>query len=211
MMTDDEKEPDVNDTRVLLLHGMAPRNPQHWMWPLADQLRSERIPVQYPQLPHCTEPNLDAWRDMLLTELSMLGEGDRVVVAHSLGTVLFALAGADLPAALRATRVLLVAPPAPHELADRVASFRCDDDVFGAGVAAGAGHVTVVGRSQDPHRSYSLGQLTAGWDAEVHELPGNGHFNPPDGHGEWPWVFDWVKGVAGPPRLGPQAHSLSAA
>lgn len=199
----------MNETRVLLLHGMAPRNPQHWMWPLADQLRRSRIPVQYPQLPNCTHPNLAAWRDMVLTELAMLGNGERLVIAHSLGTVLWGLVGADLPPELRATRVLLVAPPAPHELVDEVASFRCEDAVFGGGAAAGAEHITVVGRTRDPHRlSTTLGELTEGWDADVHELEGKGHLNPPDGHGPWPWVFDWVNGTAGEPVLGPEAVSL---
>ncbi len=189
---------------------MAPRTPAHWLWPLAEQLREREVPVQYPLLPQCTAPHLDAWRDVVLQELEMLGDGERVVVAHSLGTVLWGLVGADLPERLKATRVLLVAPPTPHELVDSVATFHCDDAVMGAGAAAGAGAVTVVGRESDPHRTQSLADLTRGWAATVHELPGAGHLNPADGHGPWPWALEWALGASTAPVLGDGAFSLHA-
>ncbi|WNM25865.1 alpha/beta fold hydrolase [Demequina capsici] len=200
----------MTDTRVLLLHGMSPRNPSHWLWPLAEQLRERRIPVQLPLLPQCGAPSFEAWRDVALQELEMLGDGDRVVVAHSLGTVLWSLLAAELPDRLKVSRALLVAPPTPRELVHSVASFRCDDDVMGAGARAGAGAVTVVGREVDPHRTQSLEQLTRGWGVDVHELPGSGHLNPADGHGPWAWPLEWVLGSSAAPALGGGAFSLHA-
>ncbi|WP_062202318.1 RBBP9/YdeN family alpha/beta hydrolase [Demequina salsinemoris] len=200
----------MTQTRVLLLHGMSPRNSAHWLWPLGESLRSRGVPVQFPLLPQCAAPDLDAWRQVALQELEMLGDGDRVVVAHSLGTVLWCLMGADLPDHLKVSRVLLVAPPTPHELVDAVSSFRCDDDVMGVGAAAGAGAVTVIGRESDPHRTQSLASLTRGWRADVHELPGAGHLNPADGHGPLPWALEWVLGTSAPPSLGPEAFDLAA-
>lgn len=192
---------DMSDSRVLLIHGMAPRSPAHWMWPLAEQLRERRIPVQYPGLPDPQHPDLAAWQDLILTELVMLGDGERVVVCHSLGNILWGILGAELPPELRVTRVLMVAPPAPSGLGEAAAAFRIPDAAFGAGAAAGADHVTVVGRATDPFRAAPLAELTAGWRADVVELPGQGHLNPADGHGPWPWVLDWVLGGAGAPEL----------
>lgn len=186
----------MSDMRVLLIHGMAPRNPAHWMWPLAEELRQRHIPVQYPGLPSPQEPELTAWKDLILTELAMLGSGERVVVCHSLGNILWAILGPELPPELRATRVLMVAPPAPGELGDAAAAFRMPDDAFGAGAAAGTAQLTVIGRATDPFRTAPLAQLTRGWRADVVELPGEGHLNPADGHGAWPWALDWVLGRA---------------
>src|SRR6187401_310654 len=95
----------MTSARVLILHGYEHHRPrEHWLWWLAEELRRRDIPVQYPQFPSPDAPQLDEWVDVATTELDMLGDGERIVVAHSLGTVLWlhlAAAGA------RATRVLL--------------------------------------------------------------------------------------------------------
>lgn len=188
------------------------------MWPLAEKLRRRRIPVQYPIMPQGSELNLDAWLEAALQELSMLAAadptdsdptaadqaaelGETLVIAHSLGTILWGRLGSALPAPLRPTRVLLVAPPAPAGLGDAMATFRTTNTEFGAGAAAGTDSLTVVGRHSDEHRDIPLATLTEGWDATVHELPGAGHLNPRDGHGPWDFPLEWILDPQTPPRL----------
>src|SRR4051794_35175723 len=103
--------------RFLLLHGWGNRRfVEHWQWQLAEHLRSSGEQVLFPQLPATDTPSLEAWTELLHAELAQLGTGERVVIAHSLGTLLWLNAAADLSPDQRADRVLLVAPPSPAYL-----------------------------------------------------------------------------------------------
>src|SRR5437868_10471617 len=95
--------------RVLVLHGLGNRRPpDHWEFWLAEQLRSRGEQVLYPQLPDPDEPRREDWEVLIAAELALLGEGERVVVAHSLGcTAWLGLCGRAAPV----DRALLVAPP----------------------------------------------------------------------------------------------------
>ena len=188
--------------RVLLLHGVQHRREQgHWLGWLAEELRRARIPVQYPQLPEPDAPTLDSWREVTHTELSMLGDGPRVVIGHSLGTTLWGHLSHDLDPSLAVDRALLVGPPSHSIWWDAIATFSFNPDTFGRSFSRAAQETLVLGRAQDQYRPESLDETTAGWDARIHELPGAGHINTDDGHGPWPWVLDWVRGDAGPPSL----------
>ena len=174
--------------RVLILHGFEHHRPrEHWLWWLADELRHRGIAVQYPQLPNPDAPQLDEWMDVATTELDMLGDGERIVVGHSLGTVLWlhlAAAGAT------ASRVLLAAPPARSRFDGAFDSFIPDH--LDVAAAVGSSPVTVVARTTDPQRQVPLAEHTAGWPAQVIELQGHGHLNPDDGHGPFPEALEWV-------------------
>ena len=178
--------------RVLLLHGLAHhRSADHWLWWLAEELRRERIPVQYPQSPSPDEPVLEEWVALAETELEQLGsdpDAERIVVAHSLGTILWQhLASRGLA---RADRVLLASPPLRERLEGRIAAdWLAPIDVLGAIAAV---PTTVVLRESDPYRPAMALEYTAGWDANVHVLPGEGHINNEDGHGPFPAALDWV-------------------
>jgi predicted alpha/beta hydrolase family esterase len=182
----------VSEQRVLILHGLGHDRPrEHWLWWLAEELRRRRVPVQYPQFPTPEEPVLEDWVSLATAELDQLnaGPGDRrIVVAHSLGTVLWrhlahrGLASAD--------RVLLVSPPLLSRLVGRIEPgwhVPIDDRAAVAAVPA-----TVVLRDTDPYRPVPALEYTAQWDAAIHVVPGEGHLNPDDGHGPFPAALDWV-------------------
>jgi len=174
----------VDNQRVLLLHGVGHSRPrEHWLWWLAEQLRAARIPVQYPQMPDPDDPDPAAWADLARAELGMLtaGGGHTVVVAHSLGTVLWTHLAATLPEQLLPSRVALVAPPARAEWA--LAAPRFADLRLGA--LDGAPTV-IVGRKEDPYRPVPLAELAGTWGAPCVEIPGEGHLTPADGHGPFP-------------------------
>jgi predicted alpha/beta hydrolase family esterase len=174
--------------RVLLLHGFEHHRPrEHWLWWLAEELRSRAIPVQYPQLPNPDAPRVAEQTEVASSELDMLGDGERIVVTHSLGGILWqhlAAAGAHVD------RVLMVAPPSRDRLVGPLGDFA----VGGIDVPAalGASPVTLVARESDPYRSLPLADMAARWPVTVVELPGAGHLTVDDGHGPFPAALDWV-------------------
>lgn len=178
----------MNSPRVLLLHGVEHRRPRdHWLWWLAEELRRRGVPVQYPQLPSPDAPSVTEWSDLARAELEMLGDGERVVIAHSLGCLLWHRLAPSLPAALRPTRVLLVAPPTNDILWEAIADFATQ----GPG-PAGTAPTLVVGRQTDDYRPVPVTDLAAEWEAEHAVIPGHGHLTPADGFGPWRGVLDWV-------------------
>ncbi len=177
----------MSQPRVLILHGFQHhRAREHWLWWLAEQLRERRIPVQYPQLPSPDEPVLAEWVSAARAELEMLGDGDRVVITHSLGGVLWShlvrrgLTGGE--------RVLMVAPPSLDRLDGVIAPFA---EGLGPDYLE-TGGVTLVARERDPYRNTSLTLLDGGRARAVHVLPGDGHLTIDDGHGPFPPALEWV-------------------
>ena len=78
--------------RVLILHGFEhERGPEHWLWWITQRLRDFDVPVQYPQLPNPFRPVLKDWVELAQAELELLGDGERIVITHSLGCVLWSL------------------------------------------------------------------------------------------------------------------------
>ncbi len=205
----------MTDTRVLLLHGFAHHRPRgHWLWWLAEQLRVARVPVQYPQLPAPDAPRLADQREVLLGELEMLGDGERVVVTHSLGGILWlhgALGqdGEGLDPRLRVDRVLMVAPPHPRRLVGALGDLELPSTV-GDALARAARSTTLLAREADEYRPAPLAELARAWDVPAVTLPGSGHLNVDDGHGPWESMLEWVRDPAVEWRLGDGAHSLGS-
>lgn len=173
--------------RVLILHGFQHhRSRDHWLWWLAEELRVRGIPVQYPQFPAPDAPVLEEWVRLAISELDMLGGGERIVVTHSLGGVLWSHLVAR--GATGDERVLMVAPPSRDRLDGVIAHF-----------ANGLGNefldttgVTLVARERDRYRNTPLNWLDGGRARDVHVIPGEGHLNPDDGHGAFPPALEWV-------------------
>lgn len=179
-------------SRVLILHGLGHHRPrEHWLWWLAEELRQRGIPVQYPQLPTPDEPVLEEWLALAQAELEQLNadpDAERIVVTHSLGTVLWRhLASRGLAAA---DRVLITAPPSQDRLGGQLRPFGLEGIDQAAAVAAVP--ATVVLREKDEYRTTDAREFVAGWDAEIHIVPGEGHLNPNDGHGPFPGALEWV-------------------
>jgi predicted alpha/beta hydrolase family esterase len=182
--------------RFLVLHGYTNRRPEgHWQRRLTTALRDAGEQVVYPALPDTDDPRLEDWLEVLGTELELLGDPatvERVVVAHSLGAVLWlhaAARGLEAPV----DRVLLVAPPGPAETAESIPRFVLPDGLDAAAVAAAARSTLLVCSDADPW--CAGGQVAAyaeplGLRSVV--IPGAAHLALGDGFGPWPEVVAWA-------------------
>jgi hypothetical protein len=175
--------------RFLVLHGLGGSGPDHWQTWLAERLRAAGHDVRYPALPDPDAPRLDAWLETL--RASRGPDGDEVVLAHSLGCLLWLHhrgAGGGAPA----QRALLVAPPGPRAAAStpEIAGF------FPVPISGDEGARWVTS-DDDPYCPEGARTLYTG-PCDV--LDGAGHVNPDTGYGPWPlaerWALGQVPGVA---------------
>jgi predicted alpha/beta hydrolase family esterase len=173
------------------VHGLEGSGPDHWQTWLAGRLRERGEHVRYPDLPDPYDPKPDEWLAALQPELAAL-EGERVVVCHSLGCLLWLLNARD-GAHHVADRVLLVAPPCTDQV-EPVARFR-PDGVDAGHVRAAAPITRMLCSDADPYcpagAAATFGDPLA-LDYEV--IPGGGHLNPDAGYGPWPEVESWALG-----------------
>jgi predicted alpha/beta hydrolase family esterase len=184
------------ERRFLILHGWQGSGPDHWQTWLAGRLSARSEHVQYPALPDPDRPRLERWGAALHAELERLAAapGERVVVCHSLGAVLWLREAGRVAAAARPDRVALVAPPcagaAPPELAGW-----CETAASPAAVAGAAGSTRVVCGTDDPYCPQTAAACWAGplgLPADV--VPGGAHLNPDAGLGPWPAMEAWALG-----------------
>jgi predicted alpha/beta hydrolase family esterase len=187
--------PPAPGRRFLVLHGWQHhRPPDHWAWWLTETLRERGEQVLYPQLPDPDHPRLTAWLETFAAEWAQLGRGQRVVVAHSLGCLLWLRAAAEGLTVPPADRVLLVAPPSPEvtRATPEMAEFDAPLDA----VALRRSSRDVVRLACSDADVYS----TEGTAAEVYGrplgldvdlLPGARHLSDDDGYGSWPAVLGW--------------------
>ncbi len=182
---------------MLILHGFQNHRPVgHWHRLLTEQLRAAGTQVVYPQLPVPDDPVLADWLEVLGTELALLGDParvERVVVAHSLGCILWLHACARGLVGAPVDRVLLVAPPGPDETAEKIPAFAPVASPTTEQLAAAAGTTRLVCSDADPW--CAVGAVAAyatplGIDVDV--LPGAGHLTIDDGYGPWPAVRRWI-------------------
>jgi predicted alpha/beta hydrolase family esterase len=183
-----------DERRFLVLHGWQNRRPrEHWQHWLTDSLRCAGEQVLYPQLPDPELPSLDEWLAVLRDELRMLGDGERVVIAHSLGCLLWLRHAETASAADVVDRVLLVCPPAPSALPAALASFHAAPFDGGA-VKRSARRVELVCSDADPWcPGGAAGLFGRALDLPVHVVQGAGHLSLDEGYGPWPAVERWAR------------------
>ena len=192
----------MSQRRFLILHGWENhRPPEHWQWWLAEELRAEGEQVLYPQLPDPDSPSLAAWTEILHAELAQLGDGERIVVAHSLGATLWLSAATGLTPEEQVDRVVLVAPPSPTVLrrSPEVLEFAK------AHLGSGTTDTRLVCSDNDPYCPEGATKLLAGLHLDTDMIPRGGHLNPDFGYGAWPSMLAWcldpatrVSGQSGP-------------
>ncbi len=179
----------------VIVHGWENRRPEgHWHRWLAGELRTRGELVSYAQYPSPDQPVLDDWLELFDAELRLLGPVDeRVVVAHSLGALMFLHAATRAEQPL-ADRVLLVAPPGrwlPEEEA-AVASFAFGTFPRERVVAAARAPIRLVCSDNDPYSRLGAEVefgTPLGFDTEL--LAGTGHLSMDDGYGPWPAALNW--------------------
>jgi uncharacterized protein len=180
--------------RFLLVHGWENHRPaDHWQYWLAERLRGRGEQVLYPQLPSPDEPRLDDWLRLLRAELALLGSGERIVICHSLGCLLWLRHAASAAESRPVDRLLLVCPPSPSALPHALASFfpaPGDRDALRRSVTQRPELVCTDDDPWCPEGAASL--FGAELDMDVHVIEGAGHLAIPDGYGAWPAVEDWA-------------------
>ena len=178
--------------RFLVLHGWQNRRPaEHWQFWLTEELRSHGEQVLYPQLPSPDQPVLEEWLDVLRGELRMLGTGERIVIAHSLGCLLW-LRHAALSASVDPIdRLLLVCPPSAVALPHSVSAFFPAAGDTAAVVATTRRRPELVCTPADAWCPEGAAELY-GRDLDVHVVEGGGHLAVDDGYGPWPDVLSWA-------------------
>ncbi len=186
--------------RVLILHGWQGSGPEHWQTWLAQTLDRAGTAVLYPELPACDKPCPDRWGAALHPQLAALaalpGDGERVVVCHSLGCVLWLREARRIAPEHRVDRVALVAPPCPGARVPELAQFYPSGAEREHVEAAARGRTILVCSDDDP---YCPGRgASEHWGAplglEAEVLTGTGHLNAEAGFGPWPAMADWVMG-----------------
>jgi predicted alpha/beta hydrolase family esterase len=183
----------------LILHGWQGSGPLHWQTWLAETLALAGEDVRYPQLPDPDTPRLDGWLRPMRAILEEL-PGERVVLCHSLGCVLWLRHAADTAPEHRVDRVLLVAPPAPWTELPGVRGFfpvdATEEDVEGA-----AGSTRLVCAPDDPYCPEGADAVYGAPLALATDvIPGGAHLNVDAGYGPWPSVLDWCRTGAAPLR-----------
>jgi len=183
------------ERRFLILHGLDNHRPRdHWQWWLTEALRRRGEQVLYPQFPDADRPQLGRWLELLAAEYAQLGDGQRVVVCHSLACALWFQASMQHTLDRRADRVLLVAPPGPSFLAQPPTAAFYDPGWTG-NVLRTSSHAPIRLVASDNDRFCPEGPAeivyarSLGFDAET--MPGAGHLTPADGFGPWPEVLRW--------------------
>jgi uncharacterized protein len=180
--------------RTLLLHGWQNRRPRgHWQFWLAERLRSRGEHVLYPQLPNPDEPQLEEWIEVLDGELEQLGDGERVVICHSLSCLLWAHAAPRLGARARVDRLLWVAPPGPSAFVAEVATF-APRNLDPKAVQATAPLRQLVCGDDDPYCPEHAERVYGPLGLRAAVLRGAGHLDPDTGFGPWPTVERWARG-----------------
>lgn len=177
-----------------MVHGVQHRRPrQHWLWWLTEELRRRGEQVLYPQFPAPDQPSVGEWTALLHAELAQLGDGERVVVCHSLGCALWLRAAQDLPEELRVSRVLLVSPLGEHAFtaAHGNEEFGAEHVDLAPLAAASAEAPRAVVSATDPYAPADPHAWSASLGLDCDILSAAGHITPADGYGPWPGVLDW--------------------
>lgn len=190
----------MTSRRFLVLHGWENHRPvEHWQWWLVDRLRADGEQVLYPQLPSPDTPRLDEWLDVLAAEWLQMGDGERVVVAHSLSCLLWLHAAARDLVTPPAARVLLVAPPSPQVTAGTPAMAGYAPPLDARSLhASSRTPIRLVGSDADPYSREGTNEQVYGGplDLDAETLPGAGHLAVEDGFGPWPAVLAWCRNPA---------------
>jgi predicted alpha/beta hydrolase family esterase len=187
-------------SRVLLLHGWTNRRPEgHWMRLTAAALRNQGHQVWYPQFPAPETPNPAEWQDLLRQESNMMDEvevGEKIVIAHSLGTINFLYGALTDLFNKPFDRALLVAIPDPVMTSETTGiegeplDFR--NPALKPQMNKWAGSVTAVASDKDRWQPNGT-DFYRPLGLETIEVLGAGHFSLDDGWGAWPGLGTWVE------------------
>lgn len=181
----------------LILHGLNGSPEGHWQYWLAEELQKRGHLVSFPQLPSSESPNFLYWLSLLHLEMQAAEPGV-TVIAHSLGAYLW-LYYASIAGAVRAERVLLVAPPGVNEIkaTGRVRGL-LESELSPTRIHSASKDLLLVASEADPYCKAGVRSVYANpLGLEYLELPEwAAHVNIDSGFGPWPAVLKWSLGGA---------------
>jgi predicted alpha/beta hydrolase family esterase len=179
----------TSEADILIIPGWSSSGADHWQTRWENNLKTARRVEQDDWI----RPDRDAWVARIV-EAAAQSVRPVVLVAHSLGTIAVAHAGAKL-ARLPAPPVgaFLVAPADVDNAGDWPVTA---GETFGAGMESGFAPVprailpfpsVVVASANDPYCTLERARGLAGfWGSAVIESGEVGHLNVASGHGPWP-------------------------
>jgi predicted alpha/beta hydrolase family esterase len=172
----------------------------------AAALRNQGHQVWYPQFPNPDTPNPADWQDLLRQEANMMDEvegGEKIVIAHSLGTINWIYGALTDLFNNPFDRALLVAIPDPV-MTSETSGIEGEPMDFANPALAPAltkwsGAITAVASDKDRWQPNGTGFYQS-LGLETVEVKGAGHFSLDDGWGKWSGLESWVE-TANPQAL----------
>jgi len=164
----------------------------------AASLRNQGHQVWYPQFPSPETPDPKEWQDLLRQESNMMDEveGEKICVAHSLGTTNWLIGALSDIYQKPFDRVLLVAPPDPEMIAqtDGIEGDPLDlsNPLLGIQAKKWAKNLKVLASDNDAWLPRGAEIYGNSLNLEPLVLPGAGHFSLVDGWGTWPGLISWI-------------------
>lgn len=172
----------------------------------AAALRNQGHQVWYPQFPSPDTPNPADWQDLLRQESSMMDEvdgGEKIVIAHSLGTINWIYGALTNLFKEPFDRALLVAIPDPVMTSETSGiegePMNFDDPALAPALARWGKSATAVASDKDRWQPNGTGFYQS-LGLETVEVKGAGHFSLDDGWGKWSGLENWVE-TANPQAL----------
>lgn len=187
--------------KILFLHGWTNRRPEgHWMRLSASRLRAAGHQVWYPQFPDPDTPKPSLWQELLRQEANMMDEvagGEKICIAHSLGTTNWLYGALFDIFASPFDRVLLVAPPDP-QMTSETSGIEGDpldlgNPALGPQARKWARELAIVASDNDRWLPRGVGIYEPALGIEPVIFPGAGHFSLDDGWGRWQGLNDWIE------------------
>ena len=164
----------------------------------ASALRSQGHQVWYPQFPSPETPDPVQWQELLRQESDMMDEieGEKICVAHSLGTTNWLVGALNDIFAKPFDRVLFVAPPDPQMTAEAEGisgePLDLENERLKEQAAKWARELTVIASDDDKWLPRGIEIYKPALGIEPVIFPGAGHFSLDDGFGKWAGIIKWV-------------------
>ena len=163
-------------------------------------LRSAGHQVLYPQFPNPDTPKPQEWQELLRQEANMLDEiqgGEKILIAHSLGTINFIYGALAEIFTKPFDRVLLVAPPDPIMTSDTEGiegePMDLSNPMIKPMVHKHTKNLPVMSSDTDRWLPRGVDIYREPLGVKPLIYPGAGHFSLDDGWGEWLGLIKWIE------------------
>ena len=165
----------------------------------AARLRNAGHQVWYPQFPNPEIPNPQDWQDLLRQESNMMDAvegGEKIVIAHSLGTINWLYGALSDLFNKPFDRALLVAIPDPSMTLQAPGiegePMNFSNPALAPQLRKWGKNVLAVASDKDRWQPNGIG-FYENLGIETVTMPGAGHFSLDDGWGEWSGLSKWAE------------------